>query len=274
MIPGAANPQNWNRYSYVQNRPVNYNDPTGHKAAEGTGTGGYCDAKCKEYKEQLSSKLKDKGKRGGKGDDWWNDVPSYSYDGGWNNPNYSTWNLLRRGSGCTACHVTHDQPGDWGIPTNSEIDPSLVAYYRSNDALSRTIHMSAGAYVAANTALAIEISSFGNTGYTYMTKDDYLEYGASWGKNQVFVTDEAGAAMVAEQTSVSGVNDVLGTNFPEGSTIYQVEIPNIHSYNPQYPISGNSQFIPGGYTMGGAPERVISPLNIREFARAVLTLIP
>jgi RHS repeat-associated protein len=31
LIPGAANPQAWNRYSYVLNMPINANDPTGHK---------------------------------------------------------------------------------------------------------------------------------------------------------------------------------------------------------------------------------------------------
>lgn len=30
LIPDANNPQVWNRYSYVMNRPVNFNDPTGH----------------------------------------------------------------------------------------------------------------------------------------------------------------------------------------------------------------------------------------------------
>ncbi len=30
LIPDANNPQAWNRYSYVFNRPVNLNDPTGH----------------------------------------------------------------------------------------------------------------------------------------------------------------------------------------------------------------------------------------------------
>ncbi|HAV77845.1 MAG TPA: hypothetical protein DCX53_10900, partial [Anaerolineae bacterium] len=30
IIPGAANPQSWNRYSYVHNNPIRYNDPTGH----------------------------------------------------------------------------------------------------------------------------------------------------------------------------------------------------------------------------------------------------
>jgi hypothetical protein len=30
-VPGAANPQEINRYSYVNNIPVNFNDPSGHK---------------------------------------------------------------------------------------------------------------------------------------------------------------------------------------------------------------------------------------------------
>ena len=30
LIPDAGNPQAWNRYSYVANRPINFRDPTGH----------------------------------------------------------------------------------------------------------------------------------------------------------------------------------------------------------------------------------------------------
>ena len=30
-MPGAANPQSWNRYAYVSNTPTNFNDPSGHK---------------------------------------------------------------------------------------------------------------------------------------------------------------------------------------------------------------------------------------------------
>jgi len=32
IVPGAGNPQNLNRYSYVLNNPIRYNDPTGHYA--------------------------------------------------------------------------------------------------------------------------------------------------------------------------------------------------------------------------------------------------
>ena len=33
IIPNPANPQSWNRYSYVQNNPIRFNDPTGHRCA-------------------------------------------------------------------------------------------------------------------------------------------------------------------------------------------------------------------------------------------------
>ncbi len=31
IIPNLSSPQSWNRFSYVNNSPVNYNDPTGHR---------------------------------------------------------------------------------------------------------------------------------------------------------------------------------------------------------------------------------------------------
>ena len=34
LIPDLSNPQSWNRYSYVTNRPVNFNDPTGHESGD------------------------------------------------------------------------------------------------------------------------------------------------------------------------------------------------------------------------------------------------
>jgi RHS repeat-associated protein len=34
IVPSPANPQSWNRYSYVNNNPVRYMDPTGHRCVE------------------------------------------------------------------------------------------------------------------------------------------------------------------------------------------------------------------------------------------------
>jgi RHS repeat-associated protein len=37
LIPDPLNPQAWNRFSYVANRPLNFNDPTGHKFCDSDG---------------------------------------------------------------------------------------------------------------------------------------------------------------------------------------------------------------------------------------------
>ncbi len=42
IIPGAANPQSFNRYSYVLNNPLRYIDPTGHDRFSTCGSNRYC----------------------------------------------------------------------------------------------------------------------------------------------------------------------------------------------------------------------------------------
>ncbi len=34
-MPNPINPQDWDRYAYVKNNPINYNDPSGNKACDG-----------------------------------------------------------------------------------------------------------------------------------------------------------------------------------------------------------------------------------------------
>jgi RHS repeat-associated protein len=43
IVPSPANPQSWNRFSYTQNNPVRYSDPSGHKACGGVDEYGNCD---------------------------------------------------------------------------------------------------------------------------------------------------------------------------------------------------------------------------------------
>lgn len=43
IVPDPANPQSWNRYAYVRNSPINFNDPSGHSRDCGIGDT-YCTA--------------------------------------------------------------------------------------------------------------------------------------------------------------------------------------------------------------------------------------
>ena len=57
IIPNLSNPQSWNRYSYVWNNPIRYNDPTGHIAS--------CDEyeSCKVEREYSKLNAKDSWKK-------------------------------------------------------------------------------------------------------------------------------------------------------------------------------------------------------------------
>jgi hypothetical protein len=61
IIPDQTNPQSWNRYSYVTNRPVNANDPTGHMLDDDLqGDGSGCDEDCQEDIHQRNEEKKKK----------------------------------------------------------------------------------------------------------------------------------------------------------------------------------------------------------------------
>jgi len=54
LIPNPADPQAWNRYSYVQNRPMVLTDPTGHRAACGA-LGEDCDSDVAPLHDELEN---------------------------------------------------------------------------------------------------------------------------------------------------------------------------------------------------------------------------
>src|SRR5215216_1063579 len=62
IVPGHANPQNLNRYSYVLNNPLRYTDPTGHRCVE-DGFEGSCGSvevkQTKKYKDDLEKKRRE-----------------------------------------------------------------------------------------------------------------------------------------------------------------------------------------------------------------------
>jgi hypothetical protein len=124
IVPDQSNSQSYDRYAYAFNNPVRYTDPTGHRNCEEDGY--HCPGDEKPI--------------------------FYSFDGGWNDSEYSTWNLLRQGSPCAACHVTH-----WTgtIPTNDKISLTQVQGWRSFDKLALPVHAGGFGAIAAIQAEAI-----------------------------------------------------------------------------------------------------------------------
>jgi RHS repeat-associated protein len=59
MVPGASNPQSFNRYSYANNNPVLYNDPTGHVSCSGKNwdDGPQCKGKAEFKKNVISADI-------------------------------------------------------------------------------------------------------------------------------------------------------------------------------------------------------------------------
>jgi hypothetical protein len=60
LIPDAQNPQAWNRYSYVKNNPVNFNDPTGHKWDDCSNVSGY---RCKIHMKHAGPAIAEANRR-------------------------------------------------------------------------------------------------------------------------------------------------------------------------------------------------------------------
>ena len=61
IVPDPSNPQDWNRYSYVTNNPVKYNDPSGHAQASDDyeDHDGECDSDdkgCNSLKKKIEGK--------------------------------------------------------------------------------------------------------------------------------------------------------------------------------------------------------------------------
>jgi hypothetical protein len=68
IIPDQTNPQNWNRYSYVNNNPLRYTDPTGHRAC-GDGEGVDCTGKKQDPNKNPHPSKPPKPKKDNKGSD-------------------------------------------------------------------------------------------------------------------------------------------------------------------------------------------------------------
>jgi RHS repeat-associated protein len=81
IVPGYANPQSLNRYSYVNNNPLRYVDPTGHRPDDGY-VGNHNSTNCAKYPQYCNSH--DEGSGGGGNSGGCNTLASCNESGGGN----------------------------------------------------------------------------------------------------------------------------------------------------------------------------------------------
>ncbi|MBI5945736.1 MAG: RHS repeat-associated core domain-containing protein [Chloroflexi bacterium] len=68
IIPNAGNPQSWNRYSYVMNSPILYNDPTGHMCSDPENTeNAFCEGSSAQKTKIGDKMVSGNGRRDGLG---------------------------------------------------------------------------------------------------------------------------------------------------------------------------------------------------------------
>lgn len=233
IVPAGV--QGYDRYAYVRNNPVKFNDPTGHKETEYSPEGG--------TNVGLS----------GPGDD-------------------GAMPFGASGSGALVSNVVVSQMTLQSQDMYMQIAGKYIIGYTSPTLTWFSDGFGTSHGTAPNVNLADAVGSpdcmgcgfngFGtpnDTGYIFMTRKNYDDFKGNYGKvgTDVFITDAKGAAMAETATSAKEINSILGTTFRGNSTIVRIEIPNISSFNPRLPTSGNRYFVRGGYTVGGAPERVI-----------------
>ena len=110
---------------------------------------------------------------------------------------------------------------------------------------------------------------FGLKGSIILTQNDLNAHGIEWGgyRGYAYVTTQETADALRYAPTIEEINHRLGTSFKEGVPLTRVDIDDLTPYNPRVPSEltpGNEQYIPGGLTKGGQPERVIDPINLNE----------
>ena len=121
-------------------------------------------------------------------------------------------------------------------------------------------------------AAANKLMSFKNKGSMFLTLDEFNSFGGEYGKlnGYTFITSPVGGDIVENAASLEEMGRLLGRDFPSGSTIYRIDIDNIATHNSRMPFAGNKYWIPGGFTRGGLPERIIDPLDLRLFTQRTI----
>lgn len=246
IVPDATNPQAWNRFSYVNNRPINFNDPSGHCA-----TGAIVDTVlCVAFFVGLAftfSGMSDTPKNfspeeaEAKANSFYLGTTIIAGVGSIRNPiiEYVS-NMIDCAIEPYACITTQAIPGSTSATHNA-----MEGY----------------------TDLLPPPKPFGNSGTIILTEDEFLEFGNNYGSHRgyTFVANPSDVDAF-EFATLSEIEHRLGRSFPEGSNILRADIDDLSIHNPRVPdtsITGNSNFLGTGYTSGGLPELIINPVNLK-----------
>ena len=243
IVPEPGNPQALNRYTYCSDNPVRYVDPTGHFRLP----------------------------------PWFERLAWQSYQGGCDLVN-GVWQFF---TGSDAPEPIQHAVGnffatnlgfDIASPVTVAAAPVKAAPYiddavkllsASSDDAVRLLPASADDAVK----LLPAPGEFGNKGSIILTEDNLWKYGTQWGghKGQAFVTTREAAKTMVYAPNRAEIGRRLGTTFPEGSSLIQVDIDDLAARSVRMPTGGGPLWRPGGITSGGLPERVIDPINLWSF---------
>ena len=206
IVPSPANPQSWNRYSYVQNTPINTSDPTGHTMTQGDGGGDdsvdcdtypqYCD---EDPDDELSGD--DGGSGGGSSGAGSIGVNNGCSDLGWSDETCKAWldglTNITIGADTLAAVISLGEAAIADIFIVAAIAATLL----SGGSLGETLIIAAFAdALIASVAGVVE----NNLGWTSLIATGFSDYLS--GNTRV----SNGNLYIGKDTIVSGRNTVLG----------------------------------------------------------------
>jgi hypothetical protein len=238
IVPEPGNPQSLNRYAYVGNNPVKHTDPSGHWLETAVDIAG---------------------------------IAYDIYDIHSNGLNWENGLSLAADVLCAALPIAAG--GGVAVRALMHADDAVDAVKAVNKAGDLGgAAIRAGEAVQDSAKLLPAPGSFGNKGSAILTYDEFLKYGDNWGDNsgRVFVTTQEAADAMRYAPDRTEIGRRLGTEFAGDSPLIRVDIDNLNAYNVRMPTEGNANFIKGGFTSGGLPERIIDPVNLRSFPWEVL----
>ncbi len=226
IIPNLSNPQSLNRYSYVNNRPINFNDPSGHKETCGE-YGQQCPKNQeKNYQKDIFDRYKINLMSGG----WTYDESAYIYSA-----------LSRMESGLN--NITNGRGLPW---IRNNLGGAIISVGFDQDNFTNLLAFGSFPGIGANPHV-IANSVFLPSSFTS------VNWSSPYGRADTMIVHEFGH-VVDNRSSISGLGSIFGGGGGDGLMRFVGSTPTgifgIRCANDSLNIS-NNRFINGdGYGYG------------------------